>query len=360
MARKEGNTLISRYDAEGLRYEIEENEKLSSFIYNKENTLVEVDKDENVVSRFTRGYEVVAADIDEERYYYSCDEQGSTIAISDKDEVIRNYYHYDGFGNILSAEENVHNRIKYTGQQFDITTNQYYLRARYYSPIIGRFTQEDVYRGDGLNLYAYCGNNPVEYCDFSGYARKAKPIIIEDNYLVSKTLERVTNGTNIIPTGEEFNKWFDKLTVTEITELYSHPATKNKIKDLLRGDGGMHEWFMVSKAPVFKSWGMTADDIMKAVTPTSEVNFYNILTKEGFSDGVHGIATATVSSNAHLQISNLIESSNSKEEFMKKLGDWAEEHYARSIVKDNLVEIRAGKKGLPEEFKDKTKKCMKK
>ena len=45
---------------------------------------------------------------------------------------------------------------------------------------------------------------------------------------------------------------------------------------------------------------------------------------------------------------------------MKKLGDWAEEHYARSIVKDNLVEIRAGKKGLPEEFKDKTKKCMKK
>lgn len=119
---KEGNTLISRYDAEGLRYEIEENEKLSSFIYNKENTLVELNKEENVVSRFTRGYEVVAADIDEERYYYSCDEQGSTIAISDKGEVIRNYYHYDGFGNILSAEENIHNRIKYTGQQFDTTT----------------------------------------------------------------------------------------------------------------------------------------------------------------------------------------------------------------------------------------------
>ncbi|WP_367397850.1 RHS repeat-associated core domain-containing protein [Clostridium bornimense] len=84
---------------------------------------------------------------------------------------MRNYYHYDGFGNILSAEENVHNRIKYTGQQFDVTTSQYYLRARYYNPIIGRFTQEDVYRGDGLNLYAYCGNNPVEYCDFSGYAK---------------------------------------------------------------------------------------------------------------------------------------------------------------------------------------------
>ena len=29
--------------------------------------------------------------------------------------------------------------------------------------------QEDVYRGDGLNLYAYCGNNPVVYYDPSGY-----------------------------------------------------------------------------------------------------------------------------------------------------------------------------------------------
>ena len=30
--------------------------------------------------------------------------------------------------------------------------------------------QEDVYRGDGLNLYAYCANNPVMYFDPSGFA----------------------------------------------------------------------------------------------------------------------------------------------------------------------------------------------
>ena len=29
--------------------------------------------------------------------------------------------------------------------------------------------QEDVYQGDGLNLYAYCHNNPVVYYDPSGY-----------------------------------------------------------------------------------------------------------------------------------------------------------------------------------------------
>ena len=78
----------------------------------------------------------------------------------------------NAFGNLLSSKEDIHNRITYTGQQYDRVTNQYYLRARYYNPVIGRFTQEDVYRGDGLNLYAYCNNNPVEYCDPSGYAKK--------------------------------------------------------------------------------------------------------------------------------------------------------------------------------------------
>ena len=50
---------------------------------------------------------------------------------------------------------------------------EYYLRARFYNPVIARFTQEDTYRGDGLNLYAYCQNNPVFYTDPSGYAAKA-------------------------------------------------------------------------------------------------------------------------------------------------------------------------------------------
>ncbi|WAG73538.1 RHS repeat-associated core domain-containing protein [Clostridium estertheticum] len=106
------------------------------------------------------------------RYYYTQDEQGSTAHITDKEQQIKNEYCYDAFGNVLESTEDVHNRITYTGQQFDGITNQYYLRARFYNPVIGRFTQDDVYRGDGLNLYSYCGNNPVGYCDPSGYKSK--------------------------------------------------------------------------------------------------------------------------------------------------------------------------------------------
>ncbi len=183
----QGHIQVNRYDAEGLRAEIEENERLTKFIFHKENILVETDQEDNVIARLIRGYEVVASDIytnsSEENkkeenkincYYYSQDEQGSTLYITDENQTIENAYTYDAFGNILTKEENIHNRITYTGQQYDAITQQYYLRARYYNPIIGRFTQEDVYRGDGLNLYAYCANNPVTYYDPSGYKKSAQ------------------------------------------------------------------------------------------------------------------------------------------------------------------------------------------
>ena len=85
---------------------------------------------------------------------------------------VLNYYEYDAFGNTIRCEEQVHNRFRYTGEQYDILTGQYYLRARYYNPVIARFTQEDTYYGDGLNLYTYCQNNPVLYHDPTGHGTK--------------------------------------------------------------------------------------------------------------------------------------------------------------------------------------------
>ena len=168
-----GQVQINRYDAEGLRYEMEENKKLVQFIFN-ENREVVVEKSADNIKRLIRSYDLWASECEPEKtwYHYASDEQGSTIFITDENKIC-NRYDYDAWGNLITCEEIIPNRFLYTGQQFDQITQQYYLRARFYNPIIARFTKEDVYRGDGLNLYTYCDNNPVIYYDLSGYAAKA-------------------------------------------------------------------------------------------------------------------------------------------------------------------------------------------
>ena len=63
------------------------------------------------------------------------------------------------------------NPYRYRGYYYDTETGLYYLKSRYYDPETGRFiTIDDIsYLApdtiNGLNLYAYCGNNPVRFID---------------------------------------------------------------------------------------------------------------------------------------------------------------------------------------------------
>ena len=84
----------------------------------------------------------------------------------------------------MNPEETTPNRLRYNAQAEDELTGLYYLRARYYAPDIGRFTQEDVIYNDGLNLYAYCNSNPVMYSDPSGFAKKHVNLRLVENVAV--------------------------------------------------------------------------------------------------------------------------------------------------------------------------------
>ena len=154
------------------------------FLYNENREVVaEKDYRGNII-RYIRGLGLISSDSENAKmyYHYVCDGQGSVshiirggdkengAAVQDKDmDRVLNHYEYDVFGNTISCEERVANRFRYQGEQYDPVTRQYYLRVRYYNPVIGRFTQEDTYYGDGLNLYEYCRNNTITYKDPTGH-----------------------------------------------------------------------------------------------------------------------------------------------------------------------------------------------
>ena len=92
-----------------------------------------------------------------------------------KDNAVVASYTYDAFGNLTSQIGESDNPFLYCGEYYDAETQTYYLRARYYNPANGRFTQQDAWAfmdaSDplSLNLYTYCCNNPVLYVDPSGH-----------------------------------------------------------------------------------------------------------------------------------------------------------------------------------------------
>lgn len=187
VTKADGSFQKNHYDAEGLRAEMEENGQLVKFLYNENREAAAEEESDGNVIRYIRGLGLISSDSEKAKtyYHYVSDEQGSITHVINGEEKesgelpqedvqsrVLNHYEYDAFGNTIRCEEQVHNRFRYTGEQYDPLTGQYYLRARYYNPVSARFTQEDTYYGDGLNLYAYCKNNPVVYYDPSGYKDK--------------------------------------------------------------------------------------------------------------------------------------------------------------------------------------------
>ncbi|PKM82769.1 MAG: hypothetical protein CVU89_04515 [Firmicutes bacterium HGW-Firmicutes-14] len=175
--------------------EAEEKVELTYYLNDVSDSLTQVlmtyNEEGNFDSAYTYGLERIEVEaLDETRpesqdpLYYLYDGLGSVTFMVKPDGNKRDHYRYDEFGkpapgNSKLSEDGrnvLHNTFGYTGEMWDEESELLYLRARYYEPETGRFLSRDSYEGNLQNplsrhLYAYVGNNPVNYVDPTGNTR---------------------------------------------------------------------------------------------------------------------------------------------------------------------------------------------
>ncbi len=108
------------------------------------------------------------------------DALGSITEVTDESGAVVERYQYDVYGAVtiydgswvtLTASA-IGNPYLFTGRRFDPESGNYYYRARYYSPSLGRFLSQDPigYAAGDANLYRYVLNRPTNLADPSGKA----------------------------------------------------------------------------------------------------------------------------------------------------------------------------------------------
>ena len=201
-----GEHIKYSYNTEGIRTkkETEEGTTEYSLIGSKIMKMEKVTSSGKITMYFTYDQrdELQSVTESNKEYYYIKDITGNIIKIKDEEGNSIVEYKYDAYGKVektIIENNNVskYNPFIYKGYYYDEETELYYCNTRYYSPEIGRWISiDDVGYLDpesvsGLNLYCYCMNDPINYCDPSGHFTIAALLISIGISLVFEVIEDI-------------------------------------------------------------------------------------------------------------------------------------------------------------------------
>ena len=145
--------------------------------------------DERGIAGFTKSANANSVTSSDTSYYYRKNAEGDITHLYSQGGDLLARYEYNAWGEVRVYNRNGSditegsnyaneigriNPIRYRGYYYDEDTKLYYLINRYYDPEVGRFINADdiAYLSPfilgGVNLFAYCNNNPVMYIDPEG------------------------------------------------------------------------------------------------------------------------------------------------------------------------------------------------
>jgi len=172
------------YDDQGQRIKKEGNGKEEYYFYEEGRIKEVITKEYRLIYRYV-GEEVKGVTYKNENkeisYFYEKNILGEIIGIVDEEGKRVVEYRSSSYGEVENIHDNskieisAKDHLRYKGYIYDEETRLYYLKTRYYDPEIGRFISPDSidYQSpesiNGLNLYAYCGNDPINMVDPTGH-----------------------------------------------------------------------------------------------------------------------------------------------------------------------------------------------
>jgi len=177
-----GMTGTSAYDGLGNRLSYATGGNERHFVLDRLSSLTQVlaetDTNGNVLSDYVYGLglvERISADSSVHEYHF--DPRGNTIALSDGAGTVTDRYAYRAFGELANSNGFTSNLFHVLGRYgiIDDGNGLMYVRARHYSPELGRFITRDSFSGNddngqSLNRYVYALNNPLRLLDLTGFS----------------------------------------------------------------------------------------------------------------------------------------------------------------------------------------------
>jgi len=181
-----------QYDALGRRTSKTINGVTTSFLYDDVNVVQEQSAQLGNANMLNGGIDEVLMRADSAgTWRHLSDGLGSTLAVTDAAGMIQSEYSYGAFGQTAVSGDNK-NSAQYTGREND-GTGLYYYRARYYSPSLQRFISQDPigFAGGDVNIYAYVGNDPINFTDPSGLEKAMEKIDEMDDPSAGGLINRI-------------------------------------------------------------------------------------------------------------------------------------------------------------------------